>query len=131
MFGVQCQNITVRSHPRACGRCNFSFWEEKSAFSRSPAHVAMSRPERRNQKLGQRNSTCTTRSSRCCSTHTFEPRRLHFLLPLILVGVTFAQVALTLVSLEEGRPQEREERCNESGRRRHRVNKKAHTHTQQ
>ena len=134
MFCVLCQEISVRSRPRGSGRqrkelnaivvCSLGYLLYR-APSRSLAHVVMSRPERCNQKLGQRNSTCTTGSPQCCSTHTFEPSDVY---TFICSAEPFAQVAFDPGGFEEARQQEREERCDEIGRRRLRLKKKHTKH---
>ena len=130
MFGVQCQNIKVRSRQRACGRCNNSFLGGEICFITLPrARRDVTSRAAKSKAWPTKQHLYDKKLAVLLNAHLRAQRRLHFLLPLILVGVTFAQVALTLVSLEEGRQQAREERCNESGRRRHRLNKKAHTHT--
>ena len=74
---------TVRSRPRRSGRqreelnaIDFSFG---NLHCRAPEHVAMSRPERRNQKLGQRNQHLYHKKPAVLlNAHLRAQRRLHF-----------------------------------------------------
>ena len=59
--------------------CNSSLSPGKFTLSRSGGHVAMSRPERRNQKLGQRNQHLYHKKPAVLlNAHLRAQRRLHF-----------------------------------------------------